>query len=34
MQLENWLTSPQAAELIDGYTIEGEALFVFNAVAE
>ncbi|MGR3491349.1 MAG: substrate-binding domain-containing protein [Shimia sp.] len=29
--LEGWLTSPRAAELIDGYTIEGEQLFVFNA---
>lgn len=29
--LENWLTSPRAAELIDGYTINGETLFTFNA---
>ena len=33
MTLEAWLTSPRAAELINGYTIGGEALFVFNAVA-
>ncbi|MEM1129553.1 MAG: substrate-binding domain-containing protein [Pseudomonadota bacterium] len=30
-ELESWLTSPRSAELIDGYTIDGEALFVFNA---
>ena len=30
-QLEAWLTSPEAQQLIDGYTIEGESLFVFNA---
>ena len=30
-KLETWLTSARAAELIDGYTIEGETLFVFNA---
>ena len=29
--LEVWLTSPRAAELINRYTINGEALFVFNA---
>ncbi|MGJ8624278.1 MAG: substrate-binding domain-containing protein [Yoonia sp.] len=31
LTLEAWLTSPRAAELIDGYTINGETLFVFNA---
>lgn len=30
--LENWLTSARAATLINGYTIDGETLFVFNAV--
>ncbi|MEL6585400.1 MAG: substrate-binding domain-containing protein [Pseudomonadota bacterium] len=30
-KLEGWLTSGTAQALIDGYTIEGEALFVFNA---
>ncbi|WP_299629433.1 substrate-binding domain-containing protein [uncultured Tateyamaria sp.] len=30
-KLEDWLTSPRAAELINGYTIDGETLFVFNA---
>ncbi|MEJ6396692.1 substrate-binding domain-containing protein [Yoonia sp. 208BN28-4] len=30
-RLENWLTSNAARELIDGYRIAGEALFVFNA---
>ena len=34
MQLEDWLVSPRAAELINGYTINGEPLFVFNAIAE
>jgi tungstate transport system substrate-binding protein len=34
MQLENWLTSPRAADLINGYMINGEKLFVFNAVSE
>jgi len=29
--LEAWLTSEAAQVLIDGYTIDGEALFVFNA---
>lgn len=29
--LEAWLTGPRAEALINGYTIEGEALFVFNA---
>lgn len=31
MKLENWLVSDTAQALIDGYTIAGEALFVFNA---
>lgn len=30
-KLEGWLTSPRAAALIDGYMIDGETLFVFNA---
>ncbi|MEL6464969.1 MAG: substrate-binding domain-containing protein [Pseudomonadota bacterium] len=30
-KLEIWLTSARAQRLIDGYTIEDEALFVFNA---
>lgn len=30
-QLEGWLVSERARELIDGYTIGGEKLFVFNA---
>ena len=30
-RLEAWLTSPRAAALIDGYTINGEPLFTFNA---
>ncbi|MEM9584175.1 MAG: substrate-binding domain-containing protein [Pseudomonadota bacterium] len=30
-RLEVWLTSPRAKALIDGYTINDEALFVFNA---
>jgi tungstate transport system substrate-binding protein len=30
-KLEAWLVSPRAAELIDGYTIEGQRLFTFNA---
>jgi tungstate transport system substrate-binding protein len=29
--LEDWLTSPRAETLINGYTINGETLFVFNA---
>ena len=29
--LENWLTSDRAAALINGYTINGEVLFTFNA---
>lgn len=31
MKLEDWLTSDKAKGLIDGYTIGGETLFVFNA---
>lgn len=31
MQLEDWLVSDHAKELIDSYTIAGETLFVFNA---
>jgi tungstate transport system substrate-binding protein len=30
-RLEVWLTSSRAAQLINGYTIDGQALFVFNA---
>ncbi|WP_336096622.1 substrate-binding domain-containing protein [Roseovarius sp. CH_XMU1461] len=30
-QLEDWLVSDRAKELIDSYTIGGETLFVFNA---
>lgn len=30
-KLEDWLTSDRAKSLIDGYTIDGETLFVFNA---
>jgi tungstate transport system substrate-binding protein len=30
-QLEDWLTSPRAQALIDGYQIQGETLFTFNA---
>lgn len=33
MALEDWLTSPRAAELINGYAIDGETLFTFNAVS-
>ena len=33
-RLEAWLVSDRARELINGYTIGGETLFVFNAVAE
>jgi tungstate transport system substrate-binding protein len=29
--LETWLTSQRAAEIINGYTINGETLFTFNA---
>ncbi|WP_120502235.1 substrate-binding domain-containing protein [Roseovarius sp. EL26] len=31
LQLEDWLTSGRAKELIDGYRLEGEQLFTFNA---
>ncbi|MCF6273538.1 MAG: substrate-binding domain-containing protein [Rhodobacteraceae bacterium] len=31
MQLENWLASDRAKELINGYTLNGEPLFTFNA---
>ena len=31
MQLEGWLTSSTAADLINGYQIGGEKLFTFNA---
>jgi tungstate transport system substrate-binding protein len=31
-RLEEWLTSGRAKQLINGYQINGEALFVFNAV--
>jgi tungstate transport system substrate-binding protein len=34
LQLEEWLTGQRAAELINGYTINGETLFTFNATAE
>ena len=30
-KLEDWLTSPRAATLIDGYQLNGETLFTFNA---
>lgn len=30
-RLENWLTSPRAKQLIDGYTITGQTVFTFNA---
>lgn len=30
-KLEGWLTSSKAAELINGYTIDGKTLFTFNA---
>lgn len=30
-QLEDWLTGPRAASLIDSYEIEGQKLFTFNA---
>ncbi|TNF19648.1 MAG: sulfate ABC transporter substrate-binding protein [Rhodobacteraceae bacterium] len=33
MQLEEWLVSDTARALIDGYRINGETLFVFNAEA-
>ncbi len=31
VKLEGWLTSPRAADLINGYTINGQTLFTFNA---
>jgi tungstate transport system substrate-binding protein len=31
MKVEGWLVSEKAADLINGYTIDGETLFVFNA---
>lgn len=31
LQLEDWLTGERAATLINGYTINGETLFTFNA---
>lgn len=34
IKLEDWLTSQRAADLINGYTINGERLFFFNAVAD
>ncbi len=34
LQLEGWLTGDHAAQLINGYTINDQALFVFNATAE
>ena len=33
-KLEAWLTSARAQELIDNYTIDGETLFVFNAMPD
>ena len=30
-KLENWLTSPTAKSMINGYEIDGQALFKFNA---
>ncbi|MDX1785378.1 MAG: substrate-binding domain-containing protein [Roseovarius sp.] len=33
VELEEWLTSPRAATLIDGYRVAGEQLFTFNAQA-
>ena len=34
IELEEWLVSPRAAELINGYTINGETLFTFNTTPE
>jgi len=34
MALEGWLTSAAAKALIDGYTINGETLFTFNATSK
>lgn len=33
VQLEDWLTSDRARDLIDGYTINGAPLFTFNATS-
>ncbi|AXI45601.1 sulfate ABC transporter substrate-binding protein [Sulfitobacter sp. SK012] len=33
-KLEGWLTSPRAADLINGYQINGKTLFTFNAVPD
>lgn len=33
-RLERWLVSDKAKRLIDGYTLEGEQLFTFNAVPD
>ena len=30
-RLENWLAGPSARTLIEGYKIDGQTLFVFNA---
>ncbi|MAP82139.1 MAG: sulfate ABC transporter substrate-binding protein, partial [Marinovum sp.] len=30
-KLENWLTSTTAKSMINGYEIDGQALFTFNA---
>ena len=30
-KLEDWLTGPRAQKLIDGYKLEGERRFTFNA---
>jgi tungstate transport system substrate-binding protein len=33
-QVEDWLTSPRAAALIDGYLIDGMQVFTFNALQD
>ena len=33
-QLEDWLVGKHAQDLINGYQINGETLFTFNATAE
>ncbi|VAW25085.1 hypothetical protein MNBD_ALPHA11-777 [hydrothermal vent metagenome] len=33
MRLEGWLSSKKAADLINAYTINGEKMFTFNALA-
>ncbi|MCB2093167.1 MAG: substrate-binding domain-containing protein [Rhodobacteraceae bacterium] len=33
-KLEDWLTSDRARELIEGYKLDGQQLFTFNAVAQ